>query len=256
MKLYAYVKKGLLHKEGVCEDTVLAGTTLLKGGYLEMELPERFLVGVADGVGGEEAGEIASGLTMLRLAELDAGKLTKENLRIKLEEINEEILAVGKDHWEFQRMSSTLMLCGIVGDGTFYASVGNSRLYRCVMRNGIRQLSKESEDHTLLNDLIRFGEPEELCVEDIINTPRAKMLTSHVGMHKEMFSRKLEMGEMEFSNTVRYILTSDGIHDHIGYEDLKQFVCQEKMSCQLLENIIQKAIDAGSKDDLSIVVIE
>lgn len=256
MKAYAYVKKGLSHKKGVCEDTVLVGNTVLKGGYLEQELPEYFLVGVADGVGGEASGEIASGLTMLRLAELDAAKLTMEEVKSKLDEVSGEIYAVGKDHSDFSEMSSTLILGGVVTDGEFFANVGNSRLYRCVERNGIRQLSSESEDHTLLNDLMRFGEPEELSIGDVINTPKAGLLTSYVGMPRQAFKRKLEVEELEFEGTVRFVLTSDGIHDHISYEDLKRFICGETMSERELEEVIEKAVEAGSKDDLSVVVIE
>lgn len=256
MKLYGYVKKGLSHENGVCEDTVLAGNVLLKGGYLELELQEQFLVGVADGVGGEEAGETASGLTMLRLAELDATMITKADVKRKLEEINQQVWNLGREHWDFQGMSSTLILCGMLRDGAFWANVGNSRLYRCVDRNGILQLCSESEDHTLLNDLIRFGEPQELRVEDVIDTPRGKMLTSHIGMTEQHFRRKLEMEELEMSNTVRVVLTSDGIHDHLSYEELKQFICCESMSREALEEVAQKAVEAGSRDDLSVVVIE
>lgn len=256
MKLYSYVKKGIAHRNGVCEDTVLADKTISKGEYLMVDLNEYFFAGVADGVGGRSSGEVASGFTMLRLAQMDAESMTLSAMRERLEEINVEIRKLSRNNEAFNGMASTLTLFGKVKDGTFVANLGNSRLYQCVEWGGVKQLSLETTDHNLLNDWIRFGEPDGMSIEDIKDTPKAGMLTSYMGMDEEIFKRKLEFEELDLSRTKRVLITSDGVHDYLSYEDIKKFICSESISENMLIRLAQKAIDVGSKDDLSIVVIE
>ena len=256
MRLKAYMKKGIAHQNGVCEDTILADGMIVKDNYIEKELGEYFVAGVADGVGGQNAGEIASGLTMLRLAQLDANNITVAELVNTLQQINNEIKSLSVIQEAYRGMASTLTVFGKVSDGIMVANVGNSRLYQCLERNDIKQLNLETTDQNMLNDWIRNGEPEGRTIEDIIGTPQAGILTGYMGMNETMFYKKLEVQSLDISKTKRILITSDGIHDHLSYEDIKNFICSENILENTLIQFAQKAVENGSKDDLSILVIE
>ena len=256
MRVKAYIKKGIAHQNGVCEDTILADGIIVKDNYIEKELGEYFVVGVADGVGGQNAGEVASGFTMLRLVQVDAKNTTVTSLVHTLQQINQEIKSLSVMQEAYRGKASTLTILGKVSDGIMVANVGNSRLYQFLERQGIKQLHLETTDNTMLNDWISNGEPEGRTIEGIIGTPEADILTGYMGMNETMFDKKLKVYSLDISKTKRILITSDGIHNYLSYEDIKNFICSDNLSENVFIQLAQKAIENGSKDDLSILVIE
>lgn len=256
MRVKAYIKKGIAHQNGVCEDTILADGIVVKDNYIEKELDEYFVVGVADGVGGQNAGEVASGFTMLKLAQVEAKNVTVASLVHTLQQINNEIKSLSVMKEAYRGMASTLTILGKVSDDIMVANVGNSRLYQCVERQDIKQLHLETTDHTMLNDWIRNGEPEGRTIESIIGTPQADTLTGYIGMSEAAFDKKLEVCSLDITKTKRILITSDGIHNHLSFEDIKHFICSDNLTENAFVQLAQKAIANGSKDDLSVLVIE
>lgn len=260
-KAYGYVRKGLSHKNGVCQDKVLLGNTICGGGFVQVELADEFLAGVADGVGGHKAGEYASGLTMLYLSQIEADRENWQQIREILADINSIVRATGKSQEAFEGMASTLTLLGVKKSGNFYMQLGNSRLYKVVNKDGDRMLVKVTDDHNNYFKWMQEGvRPEHLAglgEEELKQCPEAFYLTSYVGMTDERFGRELDCQEVSRTDAVeRFFLTSDGVHDHLNYEELQELFCDRDDPESLLKAVADKAVENGSRDDISVVLLE
>lgn len=259
-KAYGYVRKGLSHKNGPCQDKVLLGNTVCGGGFVQAELAGEFLAGVADGVGGHKAGEYASGLTMLYLSQIEADMESQRQIRGILADINGIVRATGKSQEAFNGMASTLTLLCVKESGSFFMQLGNSRLYKVINIDGDRVLTKVTNDHNNYYKWIQEGViPERLAgldEEELKQCPEASYLTSFVGMDEERFERELDCQNVSADQVERFFLTSDGVHDYLCYDDLDELFCGSDTPETLLKAIADKAAENGSRDDISIVLLE
>lgn len=260
-KAYGYVKKGLSHKNSPCQDKVLLGNTICGGGFVQVELEDEFLAGVADGVGGQKAGEYASGLTMLYLSQIEAKRENREQVREILADINSIVRATGKSQEAFEGMASTLTLLGVKESESFYMQLGNSRLYEVVNKEGERHLNLKSMDHNNYSKWMQEGLIPEYLVglgdEELKQRPEAFYLTSYVGMPDGKFEQELDCQEISLTDGVeRIYITSDGIHDHLHYDELKELFCSSEKPELLLKAVADRAVENGSRDDISIILLE
>lgn len=260
-RAYGYVKKGLSHENGMCQDKVLLGNTICGGGFVQVELEEEFLAGVADGVGGQKAGEYASGLTMLYLSQIEAKAETREGIKEILADINSIVRATGKSQEAFEGMASTVTLLGIKETGSFYMQLGNSRFYKVTNTGGEHLLTLETKDHNNYLKWIREGKIPEylsgLSDAELKQRPEAFYLTSYMGMTDEGFERELDCQEIFLTDDVKRIyITSDGVHDHLKYDELSELFCSSEPPERLLKAIADRAIENGSRDDISVVLLE
>lgn len=249
MKVYAYMKRGLRHQEGVCEDAVLLENVVLNTGSMELILDGSFLVGVADGVGGSASGEIASGITMLSLAQNASTFNHVDVLKGYMEEVNHRIYLIGEESELCDHMATTFVGLLHTQDASYVIWIGNSRLYQVSEENGSCFVTQLTMDHNQKNDLMKQGKVLE---ENL----RGDALTGYVGMPEERFKSCLSAGQIFMPGTKRFFLTTDGVHDHIDTEQLQDLFCSEKSPTELLQEISNTAIKCGSQDDISIVMLE
>ena len=259
MKAYAYVKKGLSHEKGVCEDAVLINDIVIKGGYHEFELPDNCLVAVADGIGGSTRGDVASGLALLGLASLDRSDLTIHKICDKIFEQNRVIYEIGDLTTCCSRTGSTLTLLAKLDEGMFVCQLGNSRLYKVNDMGPICLTTDRNVYRDLLNDKKVSGVPEGISVDDIIGTPQQFMLTTHLGMNPHKLEEELDVTLAELNAGERIIMTSDGIHDHLSHLPSDEFAALFTSKDEpkvVLERFVEAALEGESKDDLSVIMIE
>lgn len=258
MRAFAYVKCGRDHENGICEDTVLLGHTIHKCGYLEMELEDPFVVGIADGVGGSAHGEMASGMTMLGLSQMPVDSVSSDYFKTFVSELNREVTEVGMANHKYHGMASTLTAMVYSGEECFVGQVGNTRLYQVVDLGFAEQVVQITEDHNRINDFRRgIDVPEGLEIESIEGTPQAEYLTSYIGMPESYFLRRFEMvKDLDTSMVKRFFLTSDGVHDHIPPELLQQLMQSQENPRTILENIVDAALQGGSGDDISVIMVQ
>lgn len=252
MRVYSYVQKGISHGADPCEDAVLLGKCVNCGGYVEQELPEFFLIGVADGVGGRPAGEWASGQTLLRLGCLDAEKLTLEGLREAIQDVNQNVRNTEAGAFG---MATTLAVFGRCLDGWFACWLGNSRIYQATETNGKLRVKQMTTDHNQGSEWRQDTSLDSETLSVMLMTPEAGYLTAYVGMDPQRLHSKLFfLREADIAGGSRYFLTSDGIHDHIPENMLAELMESDLPPNELLSKMIELALEFGSEDDLSIVM--
>lgn len=260
-KAYGYVRKGISHENGVCQDKTLLGNTICGGGFVQAELEDEFLAGVADGVGGKKAGEYASGLTMLYLSQIEVKRETMEQIREVLADINSIVRATGKSQEAFEGMASTVTVLGVKESGSFCMQLGNSRLYKVANFGGERILAQVTQDHNNYFKWMKEGQvPEHLAGlsnEELLGCREASYLTSYVGMPDKRFEQELECYEISLADEVeRIFITSDGVHDHLSFEELYELFCSGREPEPLLKAVADRAMQKGSEDDISVVLLE
>ncbi|HTH36447.1 MAG TPA: protein phosphatase 2C domain-containing protein, partial [Pyrinomonadaceae bacterium] len=123
-----------------------------------LELTEHGLFAVADGVGGAQAGEVASQMAVEILAEafinMGANADPEETMRIALDRANGAIFQMSHDLPQLSSMATTIAALHVNGDIATIAHVGDSRVYRM---DGHGRLFRETGDHSIVEEEVRAG---------------------------------------------------------------------------------------------------
>jgi protein phosphatase len=202
---------------------------------------------VADGLGGHNAGEVASALALEVLArEIDRAPGSwpvPKRLTRAIQEANIAIHSKSIAVPELRRMGTTITATAVVGSELVAAHVGDCRLY--LLRDGeMRQLTK---DHTWVWEQVEYG---ILSPEEARTHPRRSMLTRSLGQHLIVGIDSLRM-DAKIGDVL--LQCSDGIHTHIQDAELAGLLRthQPEAACQTL---VRLARERGGEDNLSVQV--
>ncbi len=208
---------------------------------------------VADGMGGHEAGEVASGLAVQVLEEVilrDVEADPRERLYHGLLEANEAILAEGKASGT-RGMGTTAIATLLRGPEVHVGMVGDSRLYH--IRSG--QLVWRTLDHTRVQMLVETGEIGE---EDARQHPESGMLTRALGHSRMADGRPLipdvlaEPLFIEPSDAL--VLSSDGLHDLLEDWEIGQLVAGRGPE-EAARVLVETACERGGHDNITVAVV-
>lgn len=202
---------------------------------------------LADGVGGHQAGEIASQIAVDTIYDglLHSDHMPLEDaIEAAFARANTEILRHAGAHKENRGMGTTIVLVKGTERGFWIANVGDSRCYG-ISQEGIRQLSV---DHSIVGHLVRTG---AIAAEAAKRHPDRHIITSALGLTDSFETFKAHYEGGTFSHLV---LCSDGLSDLISEAELL-----EVMQTHDLENapaaLIQRANDAGGTDNITVICI-
>lgn len=223
------------------EDSVLVGSQLYSDVMDTAEIPENGFVCVADGVGGNQAGEIASSFVLEALSE--CGWEEDEALRKKLKEINHQLIEEGRGDQSRRNMATTLSGLCFEGDQMKLVHIGNTRIY-AMQGHYLKQLTS---DHTVYNWLKSLGRTEEA------EACNKNEITSCFGGGDEKLMERLQILPVNPVRTL--LLTSDGIHEHVGIDDLEDILNSDISDDEKCGAIMEAAQIAGSTDDMTAVLI-
>jgi protein phosphatase len=202
---------------------------------------------VADGMGGHDAGEIASSAIVDHLATLGVAS-SAPDLRARFEDrmvrANAEIWSIAKARGSGTIGSTVAAL--LTFDRQFACIwLGDSRVY--LVRNGA--ITQVSRDHTEVQELLDRGviTPQEALV-----WPRRNVITRAVGAEEEI-TTDIELGQI-FPGDV-FILASDGLTAHVTEAEILQVVVesQAEAACRLL---VETVLDRGGTDNVTVVVVK
>jgi protein phosphatase len=206
---------------------------------------------VADGMGGQERGEQASGMAAEiiprvvqdRLAAQDDASLAVQRA---LAEANEAIILAGRSQPEGRRMGTTAVLALQQADRVYVAGLGDSRAY-LIRGDQVQQLTV---DHSVAQALVANG---ALSAEDARHSPLQHML------HKFLGCAGMEEGAevVPFTPAAgdRLLLASDGLTNHIDEDDLRQGP-REFVDVQAwAEHLVHLALKRGSRDNVTCIVV-
>lgn len=239
MNIIAITQKGLNKTEN--EDRIIIGKNLVADGlFWTANTPE--IIAVADGVGGNCAGAIASHFVAKRLTSLD--KISQEAFA----EINQDLLTLSSSCPEYENMATTLSGIAIV-DGIYCLfSIGNTRVYLLQSRKYLKQLTT---DDTTLNYLLATG---QLSAENANLIERKNEITACFG------GGASHLFKIKFSTidalTSPFMITSDGVHDYVPIDQIEEIIAEHGISIDTCKALIDAARSGGSQDDISIVLGE
>ena len=237
MKVIALTQKGISKQEN--EDCVVIGRNVVTGGTLFSEIDDGVLA-VADGVGGNIAGAVASRFVADRICHL---KEVNENT---LHRINNELLELSSKQSEYKGMATTLAGVLLSNPKVILFSIGNTRVYLLQSRKYLKQLTI---DDTTVNYLISTG---QMTSEEAVNFDRKNEITACFGGGQAgLFKISIENIDT-ISSPV--IITSDGIHDYLTVDKMEDIIQEFGLSEKTCEEMMVSARNAGSNDDISILI--
>jgi protein phosphatase len=206
---------------------------------------------VADGMGGQEMGEKASGLAADIIPRALQARLAKhqdpgEAVQAALQEANEAIISAGQDQPSRRRMGTTAVLAVQQDDHVYVAGLGDSRA--CLVRHG--RVEQLTVDHTVADALERSG---TLTPGQARTCPYRHVLYKFLGCVE--MSEGAEVRPFAPQPGDRLILASDGLTSHVTDDDLIDGDRDFASAQAWCEHLVRTALDRGSRDNVTCVVV-
>ena len=213
--------------------------------------PERQLFLVADGMGGQERGEQASGMAATIIPRVIQDRLAAhdeagEAVRRALAEANQAIVDAGRDQPLGRRMGTTAVLAVQQQDQVYVAGLGDSRAY-LIRGDRVEQLTV---DHSVAQALVSSG---VLSPEEARNSPWQHVLYRFLGCAE--MNEGAEVRPLTPEAGDRLLLASDGLTNHVTHQDLLTSCRRFSSPDEWAEHLVALALERGSKDNVTCVVI-
>ncbi len=203
---------------------------------------------VADGMGGHNAGEVASGLaieTVGRVVRASEGR-TATLLEHAIRQANDEIFATAAQRSECAGMGTTVVAALVTTGGLSIASVGDSRVYR--LRDG--HLAQLTVDDSWICKMRPDGPP--LTPAEIEQHPMRHVLTEVVGVRADLLPRATEAA---LADGDLYLLCSDGLHGAVPPQELTELLDPAQDLRVVTDGLVRRALNAGASDNVTAVVV-
>jgi PPM family protein phosphatase len=204
------------------------------------------LFAVADGMGGAQAGEVASRLAAAAFREFhDVDDLDpEERLAAIIQEANRRIYERAAGDAQVSGMGTTITAALVGGDALVIGHVGDSRAYR--LRSG--RFEQLTDDHSLVADLVRSG---RLTPEEADAHPQRSVITRALGTDREVdvdtFVVPVEAGDL-------FLLCSDGLTTMIEDDEIRDVLSATRDLEQAGKGLVKAANKAGGEDNITVVL--
>jgi protein phosphatase len=209
---------------------------------------------VADGVGGNNAGEIASRTAvetcrdfmsinhLAGVSERDIGDLFDACLA----RANDSVVEACRQQPENRGMATTLVLCHVREDKAYFANVGDSRAY--LYADG--QLLQITEDHSYVNALIRMG---VLTEEEARHHKRGHVITKAIGaeltVEGDQYDVEIREGDI-------LLLCTDGLYGELSKEEIIAILQDDQDMQVLTERLVDRANQLGGRDNITAITVK
>jgi protein phosphatase len=206
------------------------------------------LFAVADGMGGAQAGEVASGLAAAVLEEADGDERGEERVTSLIQEANRRVFQRSSEDLAASGMGTTMTVALVdMSEGTIAVGhVGDSRAYR--VRNG--ELEQLTEDHSLVGELMRSG---KLSPEEAESHPQRSVITRALGTEPDVdvdaFTVPVAAGDV-------YLLCSDGLSSMIPDREILAVLRGVDDLDDAAGALIDAANEGGGEDNITVVLFE
>ena len=209
---------------------------------------------LADGVGGNRSGEIASQSALDALEKfirhnppewLDGRDEIFRYLRAAVRYVNQFIIRLSESKPQYTGMATTLVFACIRENEMDVANIGDSRVY--LIHDGLIQ--QITDDHTYVNDLVKMG---AITREEAHNHARKNVITRAIGANAnnepDCFSVPVSMGD-------RVLLCSDGLYDEVDDETILHSISRFSDMMICAEDLVSMANEHGGNDNISVICI-
>jgi protein phosphatase len=210
--------------------------------YLIERIRDFYVFAVADGLGGHEAGEIASKLAIIELKETlkrQEGDL-KDLLVRAFKKANDEVFFQNKIRRT--NMGTTSTACVVKGFRGIIANVGDSRAY--VINDGVWH----TKDHSYVQELL---DAKAITKEEAFEHPYRNIVTRVIGLDEDV---EVDLYEVDLRGKV-LLLSTDGLHDYVRDERIREIVLkfEPREAC---ERLVEEALNSGSGDNITVIVVK
>jgi len=224
------------------DSTVLQKTT---SGYI--------VAVVADGMGGHNAGDVASKeatsviCDLLMDVPLSANIDEKKNYLLRaVERANESIYNLSSKDPNLKGMGTTVIASLVDSGEIVLAHVGDSRAY--ILKN--KELCKLTTDHSYVEFLKEHG---QLTDEEAKSHPQRNMILRAVGTNRSV---EIDLIHSSFGLGETLLLCTDGLTTMLSEEDICKVLNSDLSIAKKADNLIEMALSMGGKDNISIILIE
>ncbi len=205
------------------------------------------LFAIADGMGGAQAGEVASRLATASLKESGPGTGGERRIADLIQEANRRVYDRSSSDPNTSGMGTTITVALVEDDRVAFGHVGDSRAY--LVRDA--DMEQLTEDHSLVNELLKTG---KLSREEAETHPQRSVITRALGTDPDVdvdtFSVRAETGDL-------FLLCSDGLTDMVSEESILDVVERNRNDIDVaLRALVKEANRGGGQDNITVVAFE
>jgi protein phosphatase len=206
---------------------------------------------IADGMGGHNAGEVASAM-LIEHVKLQWNQLNlhtppywPEWITEQLNSANLAILNQAQKSSAHQGMGTTGVLMVLEANNCYIGWIGDSRAYS--LKNN--QLLQETTDHTMLQELVNKG---VISAETAKQSNTKNLLSQAIGVQK-----KISVGTVtvELNHGDSMMLSTDGLHDFLSDDDINHYLLRFTKNEDICHDMIKQAIAQKSRDNLTVGLV-
>lgn len=219
------------------------------------ELPELGVFVLADGMGGHQAGEVASreavdAFCALMHKNLKGGVKPLEEcaelIRTAFEKVNVHVYKMGRAHPELKGMGTTLCALHLQPEGVVFAHVGDSRIYR--YREGkLQQLTK---DHSLIRELVELGQVSEHQASDFVYK---NIITRAIGTEPNV--EPTVQSDSALEGDV-YLLCTDGLSDLLPLCEIEAVLNAGLLLSETVRKLVERSKEKGGHDNVTVLLVK
>jgi protein phosphatase len=210
----------------------------------------RGIFAVADGVGGAEAGEVASQTAIEVLDEAfrhqTDGADVEDLMELAIQRANASIHQMAQEHAKFSMMATTIVALHLKGNVATFGHVGDSRLYRLTPDG---QLHRETEDHSIVEEEVRAG---RMTPEQAANHPSKNVISRALGAEQAV---EVDMKTVEVEDGTEFLLCTDGITRHVSDNELRQLLLVNNDLEEVCRELKRRCYERGAEDNLTVVIV-
>ncbi|MDD5793274.1 Stp1/IreP family PP2C-type Ser/Thr phosphatase [Clostridium sp. HCP1S3_B4] len=215
-------------------------------GYLEKENYKIYVV--ADGMGGHNAGEVASKMAVEAIVSYISENINNKNyneiLKKAIKTANNAIYDFASTSEKLNGMGTTVTACLVINNKGFVANVGDSSCF-LIRNNKIKKITK---DHSLVQELLDLGTISE---EEAFNHPKKNIITRAVGTSKKIL---IDVFEIDILKDDIIMLCSDGLTNEIQKNEVLEILNSAKSLKNACEKLVLEAKNNGGRDNITVLL--
>lgn len=202
---------------------------------------------VADGMGGHNAGEVASALAAKSLHEflVRAEEANESTLAEAVCLANDQVLDAANTNSTYEGMGTTVVAACVKGGSVVFANVGDSRIYR-MSGGALKQLTHDD------SWVSRVLPADAIGSEEASRHPMRHVLTKVVGLREDM---EPSVGSSPFAPGDTLLLCSDGLHGVVNDDAIATLLRQPGSVEEIASELVERALSSGSTDNITAVVV-
>lgn len=236
----------------VISDTGLVRTNNEDYFYVPESLEKPLFI-VADGIGGQNYGEIASKMAVKTIVD----NIKEHSYYGSLDELeedfvksitltNETVFSKSNSNENFKGMGTTLTILYFFGESILIGHVGDSRVYAI----GDKKIKQLTDDDTYVNSLVNMG---AISQNEAEVHPKRNIITNAIGTD---IKADISLVQYNYTEGEYILMCTDGLTDMVSNEEIYETIMKYKNPKMIKEELLKLAINAGGKDNITFIIIK